>query len=62
MNTSSQVIVDAVWNEIAENIGDSLPTLIYEKVRKVLGDDIDDDVIESTFKEVARSMGPLAFD
>ena len=62
MNTSSQVIAEAVWNQIAEDIGDSLPALIREKVSEVLGDDVDDGVIESTFKEVARSMGPLAFD
>ena len=62
MTKSINTIVDLVWNEIAEDIGDTLPHLIQEKVQDVLGADVDDAVLEATCKEVAGAMGPLAHD
>ena len=62
MTKSINTVVNLVWNEIAEEIGDTLPRLIHEKVLDVLGTDVDDAVLEATCKEVAGAMGPLAYD
>lgn len=62
MTKSIDAVVNLVWSEIAEEIGDTLPRLIHEKVLDVIGTDVDDAVLEATCKEVAGAMGPLAYD
>ena len=62
MADSVNEIDSAVWNHIAEELGETLPFLIQEKVCEILGDDIDDQLMETTCKQVARAMGPLAFE
>ena len=62
MADSVNEITSAVWNHIAEELGETLPFLIQEKVCEILGDDIDDQLMEITCKQVARAMGPLAFE
>lgn len=62
MADSVNEITSAVWNHIAEELGETLPSLIQEKVCEILGHDIDDQLMETTCKQVARAMGPLAFE